>query len=32
MTWLEYMHILALSIVLAAIGTAVFYFVVQALP
>jgi hypothetical protein len=32
MTWLEYIHILALSIILAAIGTAVFYCVVQMLP
>jgi hypothetical protein len=31
MTWLEYIHILALSIVLAAIGTALFYSVVQLL-
>jgi hypothetical protein len=29
---MEYIHILALSIVLAAIGTAVFYGVVHLLP
>jgi hypothetical protein len=32
MTWSEYIQILALGIVLAAVGTAVFYCVVQLLP
>jgi hypothetical protein len=31
-TWLEYTHMLAMSIVLAAAGTAVFYGVVHVLP
>jgi hypothetical protein len=32
MTWLDNIRILALSIALAAIGTALFYCVVQVLP
>jgi hypothetical protein len=32
MTWSEYIQILALSIVLSAVGTAVFYCVAQLLP
>jgi hypothetical protein len=31
-TWLEYIHILAMSVVLAAAGTAGFYFFAQLLP
>jgi hypothetical protein len=31
-TWLEYIHILAMSILLSVAGTALFYFVVQLLP
>jgi hypothetical protein len=31
-TWSEYVHILALSVVLAAIGTMICYAVVQLLP